>query len=171
MDGSSVAQSITAKVLIGVSFFMTRIYNEILSFGKYDFVLKGSKEKLFGIDLINQTESVSQGCQFLYDLKKKILSKKIEKSFFDSLDYQSEFQRKVLINLTQINYGSTITYGELSQKLFGSKKFSQAIGQTLSKNKYLILFPCHRVIGASSVGGFRAGVEVKEYLLELEKKN
>tara|TARA_B100000925_G_scaffold291101_1_gene278043 strand:- start:4144 stop:4263 length:120 start_codon:yes stop_codon:yes gene_type:complete len=38
---------------------MTRIYNEILSFGKYDFVLRGSKEKLFGIDMINKSESVS----------------------------------------------------------------------------------------------------------------
>ncbi|WP_438268589.1 methylated-DNA--[protein]-cysteine S-methyltransferase [Mediterraneibacter gnavus] len=39
-----------------------------------------------------------------------------------------------------------------------------------NKNPILLIIPCHRVIHKSGdISGFACGVEVKRYLLELEK--
>ena len=47
---------------------------------------------------------------------------------------------------------------------------AQAIGQACGANPLPILIPCHRVLGASGLGGFSApgGVETKVALLKHE---
>jgi len=47
---------------------------------------------------------------------------------------------------------------------------AQAIGQACGANPLAIMIPCHRVLGASSLGGFsgRGGVEAKVALLKHE---
>ena len=49
---------------------------------------------------------------------------------------------------------------------------AQAVGSAVGHNKISILIPCHRVIGSnSSLTGYAGGIERKENLLKLEKKN
>ncbi|GAG40078.1 unnamed protein product, partial [marine sediment metagenome] len=46
----------------------------------------------------------------------------------------------------------------------------RSIGQALSKNPLLIVIPCHRVLQSDGgLGGYGAGLPLKEYLLALEK--
>ncbi|GIS24062.1 MAG: hypothetical protein CM15mP124_5420 [Alphaproteobacteria bacterium] len=46
----------------------------------------------------------------------------------------------------------------------------RAIGNACSKNKCLLLIPCHRIICANgSTGGYVLGKNIKEYLIKLEK--
>ena len=50
-----------------------------------------------------------------------------------------------------------------------SQAAARAIGQALSKNPVPIIVPCHRVIKSDgSLGGFSAGLKLKELLLNLE---
>ncbi len=79
----------------------------------------------------------------------------------------SVFQQKFYAALRAIPFGETRTYGDLAGELGVS---AQAIGQACGANPLAIMIPCHRVLGATSLGGFsgRGGVEAKVALLKLE---
>jgi methylated-DNA-[protein]-cysteine S-methyltransferase len=81
------------------------------------------------------------------------------------------FERKVWLALLDIPYGETRSYKWIAGRA-GNVKAVRAAGQALRKNPLPIVFPCHRVIASDgSPGGFSCGVEIKERLLELEKRN
>lgn len=69
--------------------------------------------------------------------------------------------------LIAIPFGQTRTYGELARDLGVS---AQAVGQMCGANRVPILIPCHRVLGAATLGGFSApgGIETKVALLRHE---
>ncbi len=78
------------------------------------------------------------------------------------------YQKKVWLEARKIPYGKTETYKSLALKL-GNRGY-RSVGQALSKNPLIIVIPCHRVISSDgSLGGFGAGLEVKNYLLLLER--
>ena len=91
------------------------------------------------------------------------------KEFDIQLDlHGSEFQIKVWNELLKIPFGKTISYKTLSERL-GDKNLVRAVGKANGSNPVPILVPCHRVINADgSMGGYSAGLPVKEKLLELE---
>lgn len=81
------------------------------------------------------------------------------------------FQQKIWKAVSEIPYGSTQTYGEIAEKA-GSPRAYRAVGMANHNNPILILIPCHRVIGSNgSLTGYAAGLDSKQYLLELEKEN
>ena len=81
----------------------------------------------------------------------------------------TEFQEKVWAALRTIPYGETRSYGDIAKQI-GNPKGSRAVGGANNKNPILIMTPCHRVIGSSgALVGFGGGLDVKEYLLKLEK--
>ncbi len=81
----------------------------------------------------------------------------------------TEFQQKVWKALQEIPCGETRSYKDVARSI-GQPKASRAIGMANNKNPILILIPCHRVIGANGkLVGYAAGLQVKEYLLKLEK--
>lgn len=83
----------------------------------------------------------------------------------------TEFQKKVWKALQTIPYGETRSYGEIARQI-GSPKAARAVGGANNKNHIIILIPCHRVVGANGeLVGFGCGLDVKEYLLNLEKGN
>lgn len=77
------------------------------------------------------------------------------------------FQKEVYDILKEVDYGYTLTYGDIAF-LLNNVKAARAVGNALGKNKLLILVPCHRVIGKDSLGGFAAGIKAKRTLLNLE---
>ena len=81
----------------------------------------------------------------------------------------TEFQKKVWAALAEIPYGGTATYGEIAARI-GSPKACRAVGTANHHNPVPIIVPCHRVIGAGgSLTGYGGGLEVKAYLLTLER--
>ena len=78
------------------------------------------------------------------------------------------FQQAFLTALTDIPFGETRTYGDLAACLGVS---AQAIGQACGANPIPILIPCHRVLGATGLGGFSGprGIEDKVALLRIER--
>jgi len=78
------------------------------------------------------------------------------------------FRYNVWRGVCKIPYGETRYYKDIAS-MVGKPKGARAVGQALGKNPLLILIPCHRVVSVNSLGGFGAGIEVKRYLLNLEK--
>ncbi|WP_019415702.1 methylated-DNA--[protein]-cysteine S-methyltransferase [Paenisporosarcina sp. TG20] len=79
------------------------------------------------------------------------------------------FQLQVWDELTQIPYGETSTYSQISQKIQREKAF-RAVGTAIGKNKLALVIPCHRVVGKNGeIAGFAWGTWRKEWLLSHEK--
>jgi len=82
----------------------------------------------------------------------------------------TDFHRSVWEALMKIPYGETRTYKQVAE-IVGRPKASRAVGQANNRNPIWIIIPCHRVIGASGkLTGYDGGVEMKEKLLELERR-
>jgi O-6-methylguanine DNA methyltransferase len=83
------------------------------------------------------------------------------------LDFGSGFHERVRRAMFAIPLGEVRSYGDLARALNAP---AQAIGQACGANPIPVLIPCHRVLGARSLGGFSAkgGVETKVWLLKHE---
>ncbi len=123
------------------------------------------------VDHINEEENVDETVNnFLKQLEEYFEGKRKEFDVPVILD-GTDFQKKVWIETMKIPYGETISYFELA-KLIGSPNAVRAVGNALGKNRIPIVIPCHRVLKSDGqLGGFTGGVEIKKYLLELEKKS
>lgn len=83
----------------------------------------------------------------------------------------TEFQKRVWKELIRIPYGETRSYKDIAIAI-GNEKACRAVGGANNKNPILILIPCHRVIGKKGdLTGFGAGINMKEFLLNLENEN
>jgi O-6-methylguanine DNA methyltransferase len=107
------------------------------------------------------------------DLKQRLQAyysgKKI--TFPDRLDFSdaTAFQKQVWEATRLIPYGETRSYGWVARQI-GKPLTTRAVGQALGRNPFLIVVPCHRVIGSDGgLGGFSGGLGIKESLLEIEK--
>ena len=81
--------------------------------------------------------------------------------------YGTAFQQKVWSALSRVPWGRVVTYGDLAEAV-GQPTACRAVANAVGKNPLLIFIPCHRVVGASGLGGFSAGLEAKRALLTLE---
>jgi methylated-DNA-[protein]-cysteine S-methyltransferase len=81
------------------------------------------------------------------------------------------FQLSVWKALQTIPYGETRSYRDIAIQV-GNPKAARAVGGANHHNPIAIIIPCHRVIAADgSLGGFGGGLPLKEFLLDLERKN
>jgi methylated-DNA-[protein]-cysteine S-methyltransferase len=109
--------------------------------------------------------------EYIYRYFLEYFANTIDKSdIYKFIDFGtiSDFYRSVYEETIQIPFGSTITYAELARRI-SKPKATRAVGQCLSKNKYPLIIPCHRVVGKKDLGGFKYGCELKKILLDREK--
>jgi methylated-DNA-[protein]-cysteine S-methyltransferase len=86
----------------------------------------------------------------------------------DLVMHGAPFQRRVWRALQDIEYGETISYGELARRI-DQPTAARAVGMANGCNPISVIVPCHRVIGANgSLTGYGGGVERKRLLLDLE---
>ena len=117
---------------------------------------------------------IREGSEYTRDAKQQILKYLEGKS--QSLDFpvihlNSPFRKKVLEAERNIPYGATRSYGEVA-KMVNNPRASRAVGSANAKNPLPLYFPCHRIINSNGkLGGFGWGVDVKQYLLDLESKS
>lgn len=75
---------------------------------------------------------------------------------------------RVWQTLREIPYGATTTYGEVAAQL-GGRGMAQAVGQAVGRNPWIIVVPCHRVLGSTgALTGYAGGLERKRWLLSAE---
>jgi methylated-DNA-[protein]-cysteine S-methyltransferase len=80
----------------------------------------------------------------------------------------SEFQQRVWRGLTEIPYGTTVSYGALAERVADRTK-TRAVAAAVGRNPLSIVIPCHRVVGADgSLTGYAGGLERKRWLLDHE---
>ncbi len=80
------------------------------------------------------------------------------------------FQQKVWSALQAIPYGETRAYKDIAA-MVGNEKACRAVGMANNRNPLPIIIPCHRVVGSSGkLVGYAGGLDVKMYLLGLEKE-
>lgn len=97
---------------------------------------------------------------------------KVRDLSYASLDLTgiAEFDRTLYDLTLAIRPGETKTYGDLARAL-GDITLSRRVGQSLGRNPFPIIVPCHRVVGADgTMTGFSApgGTDVKRRLLKIE---
>lgn len=81
------------------------------------------------------------------------------------------FQTSVWQALAGTDYGETVSYTELAKRA-GNKKAFRAAATCCAINPVPVIIPCHRVIAKDgSIGGFGGGLEMKKFMLEMERKN
>jgi methylated-DNA-[protein]-cysteine S-methyltransferase len=80
----------------------------------------------------------------------------------------TEFQQGVWKRIAEIEKGKTLSYTQLAKGL-GAESGIRAVANACGKNPFLIVVPCHRVIGASGeLTGYAGGIDKKEWLLKFE---
>ncbi len=81
----------------------------------------------------------------------------------------TKFMKQVWTALQEIPYGEVRTYGQIAQTV-GKPKAARAVGMANHRNPIPIIIPCHRVIGSNGkLVGYALGMEMKEFLLKLER--
>ena len=84
------------------------------------------------------------------------------------LEWCTSFQLAVAETLRRVPRGEVVTYGELAA-LAGYPGAQRAAGTFCAHNRFPIVVPCHRVVGAAGIGSYGSqGVEYKRRLLALE---
>ncbi|MCC2651771.1 MAG: cysteine methyltransferase [Microvirga sp.] len=81
----------------------------------------------------------------------------------------TDFDRRVYEIARSIPPGRVLTYGEVAARLGINN--ARAIGQSLGRNPFAVIVPCHRVVAADGrLGGFSAngGAMTKRRLLAIE---
>lgn len=93
------------------------------------------------------------------------------KSFDIKLNLKgTEFQKNVWYELMKIPYGETRSYCDIAKNIKKPLAY-RAVGLANNKNPLPIIIPCHRVIGKNGcLTGYRDGLHLKQFLLNLEKQ-
>lgn len=89
------------------------------------------------------------------------------------LDLEGYTEKEVAVysELIKVRPGECISYGELAARC-GIPGGGRFIGNTMAKNRFPVIIPCHRVIKSDgSMGNFSGGVDIKEKLLRHEEGN
>jgi methylated-DNA-[protein]-cysteine S-methyltransferase len=93
--------------------------------------------------------------------------------FFEWMNFGNitRLGKRVLRATAYIPYGQTASYSDIARAV-GSQKAYRFVGNTLAKNPFPVVVPCHRVIKSDgSCGGFGGGKDLKMKMLALEKGN
>ena len=78
------------------------------------------------------------------------------------------FQQEVWKKLIEVPYGTTFSYSDIAKKL-GKERAVRAVAHAIGQNPLLIHIPCHRILGKDgTLTGYQAGLNKKQYLLDLE---
>jgi len=80
------------------------------------------------------------------------------------------FQRLVWEHLQAIPRGATKSYSEVARAI-GHPRAARAVARACATNSLAVAIPCHRVVRENGeAGGYRWGVERKQKLLDLERR-
>ncbi|WP_104697545.1 MULTISPECIES: methylated-DNA--[protein]-cysteine S-methyltransferase [unclassified Helicobacter] len=79
----------------------------------------------------------------------------------------SDFKKKVLTQILQIEYGEQKSYKEIAREIANPLSY-RAVGNACNQNDFCIIIPCHRVVSSHGIGGYALGLDKKIFLLKLE---
>ena len=158
-----------------VYFYNTRI-KELGTLG-----IGACEDKITDLFFEYEIENIKKSSNYI--IKEITLIKKAASQLFEYLNGKrkkfdlpllkegTDFQISVWNELLKIPYGETRSYKDIAIAI-NNEKAVRAVGMANNRNKIPIFIPCHRVIGSNKkLVGYGGGLEIKEFLLNLEKKN
>ena len=78
------------------------------------------------------------------------------------------FQQQVWAQIGRIPRGQVRRYADIAHAL-GRPQSARAVGAAVGRNPWILLVPCHRVVGHDGrLTGYAAGLERKARLLTME---
>ncbi len=84
------------------------------------------------------------------------------------IDGFTSLERLVYHKTAAIDFGDTAAYSAIA-KAIGRPGAARFVGNTLGKNPFPIIIPCHRVIRKDGgLGGFGSGLDMKKKLMAFE---
>jgi len=153
---------------------MAQQYHSICSIDKYRFAITSEDGFITDISLYRGTEPDMDGgtpllSQVVQEIREYLNGQR--RTFSVPIAPKgTDFQQRVWKAMRAIPYGKTVTYGDLAKQI-GCNGGARAVGMACNRNPILFIQPCHRVIGANGkLTGFACGLDMKEHLLELERK-
>ncbi len=134
--------------------------------------IQHNTKEILSLKKIEDKKVITEDCELIIELKSQLDEYFMGKRKYFDVPYRlegTEFQKMVWNELSKIPYGESCSYKDIAIKI-GNEKASRAVGMANNKNPLMIIIPCHRVIGSSKkLIGYAGGLEMKKYLLELEK--
>lgn len=140
-----------------------------------------TEDKMTDLFFEYEIENIKKSSNYI--IKETTLIKKATSQLFEYLNGKrrdfnlpllkegTDFQISVWNELLKIPYGETRSYKDIAIAI-NNEKAVRAVGMANNRNKIPIFIPCHRVIGSNKkLVGYGGGLEIKEFLLNLEKRN
>ena len=140
-----------------------------------------TEDKITDLFFEYEIENIKKSSNYI--IKETTLIKKAASHLFEYLNGKrrdfnlpllkegTDFQISVWNELLKIPYGETRSYKDIAIAI-NNEKAVRAVGMANNRNKIPIFIPCHRVIGSNKkLVGYGGGLEIKEFLLNLEKRN
>ena len=140
-----------------------------------------TEDKITDLFFEYEIENIKKSSNYI--IKETTLIKKAASQLFEYLNGKrrdfnlpllkegTDFQISVWNELIKIPYGETRSYKDIAIAI-NNEKAVRAVGMANNRNKIPIFIPCHRVIGSNKkLVGYGGGLEIKEFLLNLEKRN
>ena len=140
-----------------------------------------TEDKITDLFFEYEIENIKKSSNYI--IKETTLIKKATSQLFEYLNGKrrdfnlpllkegTDFQISVWNELLKIPYGETRSYKDIAIAI-NNEKAVRAVGMANNRNKIPIFIPCHRVIGSNKkLVGYGGELEIKEFLLNLEKRN
>lgn len=84
------------------------------------------------------------------------------------LSAMTNLQCRVLKATASIPFGQTRSYSDIARAI-AAPRAARFVGNTMARNPFPIIIPCHRVVRADhTLGQFGGGTELKRRMLEIE---
>ncbi len=103
-------------------------------------------------------------------IEEYLAGKRREFSLTIDWSFLTPFQQAALRATVAIPRGRTLTYNQIAEKI-GHPGAARAVGRAEATNPLPLVIPCHRAVGSDGKlhgYGFGAGVDTKQWLLEME---
>lgn len=82
----------------------------------------------------------------------------------------TSFQQTVWQALLAVPYGETRSYTDIARNI-NRPTAIRAVANAIGQNPLLFVVPCHRIIHKNGdISGFSSGIDLKKYLLNMERK-
>jgi len=133
-------------------------------------IIKADEEKLISIQFSD--EDCEENANKITGKYKKLISEYFNRAIIKCTEFEeyakSDFQHSVIRQIIEIPYGETRTYSEISE-MSGYPKSQRAVAGVCSKNPFLLVIPCHRVVSANKKDmKYKGGEYRKRWLLSFE---
>ncbi|MGB9562058.1 MAG: methylated-DNA--[protein]-cysteine S-methyltransferase [bacterium] len=161
---------------------MPQLYLARLNFKSWEFNILGFERRIVFIGITQHVPKILRKgykiseCsgtieQFVVELEEYMRGKRKEFSYEPEFLWGTDFQKNVWKNLRKIPYGETVSYAQFARIIGLGDNYARAVGNACQANPIPILVPCHRIVKATgALGGYSGGMELKNYLISLEKR-